>query len=147
MVVLSYITPFQLSALFLLVFISLSMRSSSVQLDQTLRPWGVWLFHWRMTSRVSGNLNDSSPPHTSAEKDRMIGIILVMPMNLPKMKVLMIAASLHVPFSTPKAVALRTQVMDQWAKYILYTLKNKRFQKEVLAMMPLRNHFLEPFSD
>lgn len=65
-----------------------------------------------MTSRVSGSLNASSPPHTSAEKDRKIGIILVMPINLPKMNVLMIAASLHVPFSTPKAVALRKQEMD-----------------------------------
>lgn len=65
-----------------------------------------------MTCRVSGNLNASSPPHTSAEKDRMMGMILVMPITFPKMKELMIAASLHVPFSTPKAVALRTQMMD-----------------------------------
>lgn len=66
-----------------------------------------------MTSRVSGNLNANSPPHTSADKDRMMGMILVMPINLPKVKVLMIAASLHVPFNTPKAVALRTQTMDE----------------------------------
>lgn len=63
-----------------------------------------------MISRVSGSLNASSPPQTSAENDMMMGIILVMLINLPKMKLLMMAASLQVPFSTPNAVALRTEI-------------------------------------
>lgn len=59
-----------------------------------------------MTSRVSGSLNASRPPHAIAEKDSKMGTILVTPTNFEKMKVLMMAANLHRPFNTPKAVAL-----------------------------------------
>lgn len=42
-----------------------------------------------------------------AENDSKMGIILVIPTNLEKIKVLMIAANLLRPFSTPNAVALQ----------------------------------------
>lgn len=60
-----------------------------------------------MISRVSGSLNASRPPHVMAEKDSKTGTILVIPTNLEKIKVLMMAASLLRPLSTPKAVALQ----------------------------------------
>lgn len=65
-----------------------------------------------MTSRVSGSLNASRPPHAMAEKDSKIGTILVIPTNLEKIKVLIMAANLQRPFSTPKAVALQRKEHD-----------------------------------
>lgn len=64
-------------------------------------------FHSRIFSRVSGSLVASRPPQASAANARKMGMIFVMPMNLAKMTLPIMAASLQVPFSTPNAVHLR----------------------------------------
>lgn len=56
--------------------------------------------------RVSGSLRATRPPQMSAAKDSRMGMALVTPTKLAKMELPKMAASLHMAFSRPKAVAL-----------------------------------------
>lgn len=63
----------------------------------------------RIFSLVSGSLRATTPPHTSAEKDSRMGMILVMPTNEAKMELPKMAASLQRALRTPNAVALKSK--------------------------------------